>query len=49
MATGSAEEMRVWVRYSQDLGYISGKQADGWRNEYQTIAKMLNGLHAKWG
>ena len=49
MAMGSADEMRVWVRYSQDLGYISGKQADVWRNEYQTIAKMLNGLHAKWG
>ena len=49
MAMGSADEMRVWVRYSQDLGYISKQQAEQWRDEYQTIAKMLNGLHAKWG
>ena len=49
IAMGSADEMRVWVKYSQDLSYISSKQAEVWRNEYQTIAKMLNGLHAKWG
>jgi four helix bundle protein len=49
MAMGSADEMRVWVRYSQDLGYVTESQAGIWRNEYQTIAKMLNGLHAKWG
>ena len=49
IAMGSADEMRVWVRYSQDLSYITHKQAEIWRNEYQIIAKMLNGLHAKWG
>ncbi len=49
MAMGSADEMRVWVKYSEDLGYIAAKQAIAWRAEYQVIAKMLNGLHAKWG
>ena len=49
MAMGSADEMRVWVKYSEDLGYIPAAQALAWRKEYQAIAKMLNGLHAKWG
>ena len=49
IAMGSADEMRVWVKYSEDLGYIPAKQAIAWRAEYQVIAKMLNGLHAKWG
>ena len=48
MAMGSADEMRVWVKYSEDLGYISASQAIAWRNDYQIIAKMLNGLHSKW-
>ncbi len=49
IAMGSADEMRVWVKYSEDLGYIAAEQATAWRAEYQVIAKMLNGLHAKWG
>jgi four helix bundle protein len=49
IAMGSADEMRVWINYCKDLGYVSAKQADAWRSEYQGIAKMLNGLHTKWG
>ncbi len=49
MAMGSADEMRVWIRYSVDLGYITQGKADAWRREYQDIARMLNGLHGKWG
>ncbi|GHU21114.1 four helix bundle protein [Betaproteobacteria bacterium] len=49
IAMGSADEMRVWINYCKDLGYIAAKQADIWRNEYQGIARMLNGLHSKWG
>jgi four helix bundle protein len=49
IAMGSADEMRVWVKYSEDLGYIPAGQANAWRQEYQVIAKMLNGLHTKWG
>ena len=49
IAMGSADEMRVWIKYSEDLGYTPAKQAIAWRAEYQVIAKMLNGLHAKWG
>ena len=44
MAIGSADEMRVWVRYCYDLGYVQEKRWKQWRNEYHEIAKMLNGL-----
>ena len=49
MAMGSADEMRVWVRYSLDLGYIDESIWRDWDKSYSDIAKMLNGLHAKWG
>ena len=44
MALGSADEMRVWSRYCLDLGYIDRKTWQHWRDEYQEIAKMLQGL-----
>lgn len=44
MAIGSADEMRVWLRYCLDLGYIAEQQWQRWRNEYEEIAKMLQGL-----
>ena len=49
MALGSADEMRVWVRYCLDLGYIDGSTWASWRDEYHEIAKMLHGLHRKSG
>ena len=49
MAMGSADEMRVWVQYSIDLGYIDQNRWSVWNKNYTDIAKMLNGLHAKWG
>ena len=49
MAMGSADEMRVWARYSYDLGYIDESMWLDWNKTYADIAKMLNGLHAKWG
>ncbi len=44
MAIGSADEMRVWLRYCVDLGYIDEAAWTRWRNEYEEIAKMLQGL-----
>ena len=49
MAMGSADEMRVWARYSLDLGHIDEHRWSDWNKSYSDIAKMLNGLHAKWG
>jgi four helix bundle protein len=48
MAIGSADEMRVWLRYGLDLGYIDRETWQHWRDEYQAIAKMLHGLHTSW-
>jgi four helix bundle protein len=48
MALGSADEMRVWLRYCLDLGYIEDHHWQHWRDSYQEIAKMLQGLHASW-
>jgi four helix bundle protein len=48
MAIGSADEMRVWSRYSLDLGYFNEARWLGWDTSYTEIAKMLNGLHGKW-
>ena len=49
VAMGSADEMRVWVRYCLDLGYIDESTWKSWRDEYQEIAKMLQGLHQRSG
>ena len=48
MAVGSADEMRMWCRYCLDLGYVDQEQWQRWRDEYQEIAKMLQGLAHSW-
>jgi four helix bundle protein len=49
MAMGSADEMRVWARYCFDLGYVDEAMWRSWRDEYQEIAKMLQGLCSQSG
>jgi four helix bundle protein len=49
MAMGSADEMRVWLSYCRDLGYADESSVQRWKETYRDIAKMLNGLHQKWG
>ena len=44
IAIGSADEMRVWIRYCLDLGYIDQEVWNQWRDEYEQIAKMLQGF-----
>ena len=44
MALGSADEMRVWSRYCLDLGYVEEATWRQWRDGYQEVARMLNGL-----
>ena len=48
IAMASSDEMRVWVRYCLDLGYIDEPTWQRWRDEYQEISKMLQGLSSKW-
>ena len=47
MALGSADEMRVWLRYGLDLGYIDREAWQSWRDEYQSVSRMLQGLLRK--
>jgi four helix bundle protein len=49
IAMGSAEEMRVWIRYCLDLGYIDAQTWPRWRDEYHAIAKMIRGLQGRVG
>ena len=44
MAVGSADESRLWCRYAEDLGYVTPEQGATWRDEYEQIARMLQGL-----
>ena len=48
MAIGSADEMRVWIRFSMDLDYVEKATAMRWNDEYVEIARMLSGLYSKW-
>ena len=45
MATGSTDEMQVWLLYCRDLGYIESDVAERWRGEYREIARMLTALY----
>ena len=49
IAIGSSDEMRIWIRYCVDLGYIDSEVGEQWRNEYQEISKMLQGLRRQAG
>ena len=44
IAIGSADEMRLWCRYCLDLGYVDEETWQRWRDGYQEIARMLQGL-----
>ena len=47
IAAGSADEMQVWAQYCVDLGYVEVATGQRWRDEYQQIARMLQGLHRR--
>ena len=49
MAIGSADEMRVWIRYCLDLNYVDEAMSERWRDEYIVIAKMLQVIYRRWG
>ena len=47
ISIGSSDEMRIWIKYCADLGYINQGEAQSWTQEYRDIAKMLQGLLKK--
>ena len=44
LAIGSADEMRVWLRYALDLGYLDEPRWQEFRQGYHEVARMLVGL-----
>ena len=48
MSISSADEMRVWLRYCLDLGYIDKDHWQRWRDDYQVLARMLQKLYQSW-
>ena len=48
IAVGSGDEMRVWIRYCFDLGYVDESTWNNWKTEYKEITRMLQGLIKSW-
>ena len=48
MSLGSSDEMKVWLSYCKDLGYLDGEEWNVYYSSYCEISKMLNGLHSSW-
>ena len=48
MALGSSDEMKVWLKFCSDLGYLSETDAKRMRDDYTIVARMLHGLRNKW-
>ncbi len=48
IAIGSSDEMKVWLDYSRDLGYLEAPTTERWQLEYIEISRMLLGLAQNW-
>ncbi len=44
IAIGSCDETKVWLEFAKDLGYLNPREFEKWRDEYNTIGKMLRGI-----
>lgn len=45
---GSCEEVRVWLRFTRDLKYITAADFDNLDADYIRIGKMIYSLHRNW-
>ena len=48
IAIGSSDEMKVWLDYSRDLGYVEVAKVDEWQTEYGRISRVLHRLMENW-
>ena len=48
LALGSSDEMKVWLSFCFDLGYVSADDVKRMKEEYSEIARMLHGLMSSW-
>ena len=47
LAEGSSEEVKVWLRFAFDLGYITEKEYQQWDDDYAAITAMLVNLRRR--
>ena len=45
MSLGSCNEALLWLKYAQDLNYLTQETSQAWQTEYEEIARMLNKLY----
>ncbi len=44
LSIGSSDEVRIWLRYACDLGYVETNIINDLRHAYAEISRMLRGL-----
>ncbi len=49
IAQGSCDEVRVWLSFCAELGYINEELSHKYQSSYEEIGKMLRGLIKAWG
>ena len=48
MAQGSCDEVRVWLSFAYDFGYLSADKHRRLAVSYEEVGRMLNGLVKAW-
>jgi four helix bundle protein len=48
MASGSCDEVKVWLSYAKDLGYLTEEAEESLRSRFDEVGRMLHGLHQGW-
>ena len=48
IAQGSCDEIRVWLRFCVELGYLSDELLHKYEASYEEVGKMLGGLMKAW-
>jgi four helix bundle protein len=48
MAQGSCDEVRVWLSFARDLGYLTADEAVELDGGFQEVGRMLSGLARSW-
>jgi four helix bundle protein len=48
MATGSCDEVKVWLSFARDLGYVSSEATEALTFRFEEVGKMLFALHRNW-
>ena len=44
LSIGSSDEVRIWLQYALDLGYVDHTQVNDLKEKYKEVSRMLRGL-----